>query len=295
MNKHVPSPTLQRSFGRGRISAKASAGRTRIDRLYQEGAARIRVPDHPGRTDLEAIIINTAGGVTGGDDLGWDASAGADTHLTVTTQACEKVYKADQSTANVKVKLTLGEGASLNWLPQETILFDKARLSRTIHVDMEKKAHLLLVEPVIFGRRAMKEVVQTGLWHDTWRIHHQGTLIHAENVRLSSETASGIAENLASIAGLDGHTALATLLLVGDHAQGKLEGARALLATVPGCMGGASYWTVEETSKLVVRMAAKDGYTLRQALIPLINHLATRADRQDNDQQDMGVPKIWSL
>lgn len=284
MNQHAII-RHQRTSGRGRISTKLSGGRTRIDRLYQEGAARIRVPDHPGRTDLEAVIINTAGGVTGGDDLAWEASAGTGTHLTVTTQACEKVYKADQDTADVNVRLDVEAGATLNWLPQETILFDKARLHRTIEAKLYTNATLLLVEPVIFGRRAMKETMQTGLWHDTWRIMHKGRLIHAENVRLSGE----IAQILDSMASLGGHTALATLALVGNHAEGKLDGARAVMNSVPGCVGGASCWTVAEVSKLIVRIAARDGYTLRQALIPLINHLASSGDAP------VAVPKIWSL
>lgn len=289
MNKHTVPPTFQRTQGTGRISTKALDGRTRIDRLYQQGAARIRVPDHPGRSDLEAVIINTAGGVTGGDDLTWEASAGAGTQLTVTTQACEKVYKAGQDTANVNVRLDVAAGATLNWLPQETILFDKARLNRTIEAHLDGNASLLLVEPVIFGRRAMNETVHCGLWHDTWRIHHKGSLIHAENVRLSGE----IAQTLDSIAGLHGHTALATLALVGNHAEGKLDGARALMDGVPGCkggvVGGASCWTVAEVSKVIVRIAAPDGYALRQVLIPLINHLTAA------DKSPVAVPKIWSL
>jgi urease accessory protein len=284
LNQHA-TIRHQRTFGRGRISTKLTGERTRIDRLYQEAAARIRVPDHPGRSDLEAVIINTAGGVTGGDDLAWEASAGSNTHLTVTTQACEKVYKADQDTANVNVRLKIAAGATLNWLPQETIFFDQARLHRTITATIEENATLLLVEPVIFGRRAMKETMRTGLWRDTWRIHHKGSLIHAENVRLSGD----IAQTLDSMAGLGGHTALATLALVGNHAEGKLDGARALIGDVSGSVGGASCWTVAEVSKLIVRIAATDGYTLRQVLIPLVNHLASE------DESAMAVPKIWSL
>ncbi len=285
--QHTPTRVMQRTHGQGRISAKPGHdGKSRIDTLFQEGAARIRVPDHLGRDDLEAIIINTAGGVTGGDDLSWNASAGPRTHLTVTTQACEKVYKADNGVAAVGVRLNVGPEAKLHWLPQETILFDKARLSRSIQAEVAPEASLLLVEPVIFGRQAMGETVRSGLWRDQWRITHNGKLIHAENVRLSGE----IAENLDSIAGLNGHTALATALLVGNHAEGKLEGARHLLNAAPGCVGGASCWTVAGTSKLVARLAAPYGYALRQALIPLINHLAASPS-----QTTASVPKIWSL
>lgn len=289
MNQHSVPPAFQRTSGRGRICTKSGGSRSRIDRLYQEGAARIRVPDRPGKTDLETIIINTAGGVTGGDDLAWEAEAGPRTSLTVTTQACEKVYKADQSTAEVSVSLKVGEDATLNWLPQETIFFDRARLARTIQADMKPGSSLLLVEPVIFGRRAMNETFQTGMWRDTWRIHHKGTLIHAENVRLTAKGETGTAENLDSFTCLGEHTALATLLLVGDHAEGKLDGVRQILDRTPGALGGASCWNVAETAKLVVRLTALDGYTLRQALVPLINHLAS------GENAPASVPKIWSL
>ena len=283
----VTRPSMQRTFGRGRMSVKQAYGRTRIDRLYQEGAARIRVPDHPDREDLEAIIINTAGGVTGGDDLGWDIIAGPSTHLTVTTQACEKIYKADETTADVNVKLTAAKGACLNWLPQETILFDCARLARTIEVDLAGDSSLLLVEPVIFGRRAMNETVEAGAWSDTWRIHHKGRLIHAENVYIEG----AIAEHLDSIASLDGQTALATIAVIGNHAEGKLAMARAIIDGVPNCVGGASFWTVADAGKLVVRLAAPHGYALREALVPLINHLAPSHDHS----APVSVPKIWSL
>lgn len=278
---------LQRTFGHGRIAVKQSAGRTRIDQLYQEGAARIRVPDRSHVAGLEAVIINTAGGVTSDDDLKWQAHAGEDTHLTVTTQACEKVYKADTTPANVAVDLRLCKNAQLSWLPQETILFDKAQLSRTITANLEGDAKLLLVEPIIFGRRAMQETMQTGLWHDSWRIFHQGTLVHAENVRLGGNIAS----HLSSLAGLDGHTALATLALIGSHAEGKLEVARACLENVSDVRGGASHWTVGGIGKLIIRMAAPDGYTLRKALMPLINQLACST----GDMASVAVPKIWSL
>ncbi|MBV6656605.1 MAG: urease accessory protein UreD [Devosiaceae bacterium] len=279
---------MQRTQGAGRITTKAGHdGKSRIDQLYQQGAARIRVPDRLGRDDLEAVIINTAGGVTGGDRLSWEASAGAGTHLTVTTQACEKVYKADSGTAHVTVRLRAEKGATLAWLPQETILFDRAHLRRTIEAELEPDATLLLVEPVIFGRKAMGETVRTGLWHDTWRIHHKGALIHAENVRLGGQ----IAEHLDRTAGLAGRTALATLALFGNHAEAKLEGARDLLRADAQATGGASVWEQGDVPKLIIRIAAPDGYALRRVLISLINHLAAKP----LGAARAAVPTIWSL
>lgn len=278
-------PKFQRTQGSGRITTKQMDDRSRIDRLYQQGAAKIRIPDAPWDPGIEAIIINTAGGVTGGDDLAWRAEAGAGTDLTVTTQACEKVYKADSGTAQVDVHMSVAAGATLNWLPQETILFNQADLSRTIHAEIEKDASLLLVEPVILGRRAMGETFTQGRWRDRWRIRHNGQLIHAENVHLHAP----FADHLVDPAGLDGHTALATLLLVGDHAEAKLETARAMIDAQDQVVAGASHWQVGAAEKLVIRMLAPDGYALRAALVPLINQLASSPDRETH------VPKIWSL
>lgn len=282
-------PQFQRTQGSGRIGTKRVGDRTRIDTLYQQGASKIRIPDAPWDPGLEAVIINTAGGVTGGDDLAWHAEAGAGTDLTVTTQACEKVYKADTGTAEVTVHLSVAQGASLHWLPQETILFDRSNLTRSIHADIADDATLLLVEPVILGRRAMGETFTHGRWRDHWRIHHNGQLIHAENVHLHAP----FADHLVDPAGLDGHTALVTMLLVGNHAEAKLEGARAMMQNQPDVVAGASHWQVAgqsgATDKLVIRMLAPDGYALRHAMIPLINHLASSPDRQTH------VPKIWSL
>ncbi|MEM6711771.1 MAG: urease accessory protein UreD [Pseudomonadota bacterium] len=282
------TPTFQRTKGHGRIASKRGVdGKSRIDRLYQEGAARIRVPDHLGRSDLEAVIINTAGGLTGGDHLTWAARAGQGSELTVTTQACEKVYKSSGGPASVHVDLKVETGARLNWLPQETIFFDQSRLHRTITAEVEEGASLLLVEPVIFGRRAMAETVKTGAWRDQWRIHHKGALIHAENVRLEG----AIAEHLAGPAALSGRTALATVLLIGNHAESKVTEVRAMLEASQKTIGGASSWEHAGVTKLVVRLASIDGYTLRQDLIPLVGYLASAP----GEGGGRFIPKVWSL
>ncbi|MEM6382889.1 MAG: urease accessory protein UreD [Pseudomonadota bacterium] len=279
---------LQRTQGIGGLTVKQGHdGRSRLDRLYQQAAARIRVPDHHGRTDLEAVLINTAGGVTGGDELSWDLVAGPDTRVTVTTQACEKVYKSDDGAATVDIKLTVAQGARLQWLPQETILFDRAHLHRTITADLHDRSSLLLVEPIIFGRTAMGEALKQGTWVDRWRILHNGELIHAENVRLMGD----IAEHLDRVASLPAMTALATVALFGNHAEAKLEGARDLMGAAKNTVASVSCWQVGGQSKLIARVAATGGYDLRAALIPLINHLAHGA----TNQAAPAVPKIWSL
>ncbi len=240
-----------------------------MDRLYQQGCAKILIPN---TRDMEAVIINTSGGMTGGDRLDWRFESGARTELTVTSQACERVYAASGGVAQTKVELVLEAGSRLAWLPQETILFDQGALQRTVTVRMADDAQLLMVEPVILGRQAMGEVVQAGNLQDRWRIHKGNRLLHAEDFRLQGR----IDKILADQAATGGATAAATLLLISPRGEGLLEEARAIIGT----QGGASFWN----GKLLARLVAKDSYTLRKTLVPLIKLLNHRAT----------LPKVWS-
>ncbi len=135
----------QRARGEGRLVAKAEGGRTRIAELYQEGCAKIRLPK-TFDASMEAVLINSSGGVTGGDRLSWEFRAGKGTKLTLTTQACEKVYKAAAGTAEIATRISVAAGAHVDWLPQETILFDRSALSRSLEVDLAADASFLAVE-----------------------------------------------------------------------------------------------------------------------------------------------------
>ncbi|WP_454850669.1 urease accessory protein UreD [Rhizobium binxianense] len=263
----------QRAEGRGHLAAKAFAGRTRIRELYQDGAAKIRLPD-TFDASMEAVLINTAGGLTGGDRMDWSIAAGPATRIDVTTQACEKIYKASSGTAEVMTRITVGAGARVDWLPQETILFDRASLFRRLEADLDEDAEFLAVEAVLLGRKAMGEAMETGLFRDRWRIRRSGRLIHAEELRLSE----GIAALAAQQAVLGGQVAFATLLYAGPLSEAYLARVRPL---IDDHMGGASAWG----DKLVVRLAAADGFALRKILIPVISVLRNGAP----------VPKVWNL
>lgn len=274
-------PAMQRTSGSGRISVKAGDGRTRLDRFYQEGAAKIRIPRRPGETGLEAVLINTAGGLTGGDRLAWDVHAGAGTALTLTTQACEKIYKASGGTADVAVRLGADDGATLAWLPQETILFDRARLARRLEADLAPSARLLAVEATVFGRQARGESVREALFCDRWRIRRAGRLIHADDLRLAGDAAATLA--LPAVTG--GGIAVATVLLACEDAEALLAPLRALLAACPQVHAGASFWRAAGSGKLLARMVASDSIGLRKGLCPALALLNRGAP----------LPKIWSL
>lgn len=271
----LQAPVMQRVRADGRLSVRQIDGRTRLHRLFQEGAAKIRFPA-PESAALEAVLINTAGGLTGGDRVAWSADAAPGASLSLTTQACEKIYRAGVGRAEVSVTLTASEGARLAWLPQETILFDGAALSRQLDVDLAETASALILEATIFGRKAMGERVERAIFHDRWRVRHAGRLVHAEDFRIGP----AVADQLSRMAVAQGGCAVATLLFIDARAEELLAPVRALV----GEAGGASFWRAGGTGKLLARIVAEDGYGLRRRLLPLVGLLNGQA----------GLPKIWT-
>lgn len=271
---------LQRSRGVGRLTVSKSTNTSKnspqVQTLYQEGCAKIRLPKVYGST-AEAIIINSSGGMTGGDVLEWAFEVGDNSNLTITTQACERIYKSHSGAAKMNVSLKAGKGACLHWLPQETILFDQGALNRKLDVALDSGAKALILESIVFGRKAMNEVVKSGSLHDRWRVRVAGELVHGEDFKFFGD----IAEQLKSTAIASDNVAVATLLHISPSAESKLEEARKII----GKNAGASYWEIKNSGKLLVRIIAKDSYELRKILVPLIGLLS--------DQQEL--PKTWSL
>jgi urease accessory protein len=255
---------LQRTQG----AALLTFGAAGVRRWREEGAAKIRLPTRPLGAPAEAILINTAGGLTGGDSLGWTLEAD-DSALIVTTQAAEKTYRSVGGDAVVSAQLRATSGARLFWLPQETILFDGARLHRRIEADIDEGATLLALETVVFGREAMGESIADLYFHDRWRVRRDGRLIFADDIRIGGPLPH-------TTATLGDAGAIATLLLVSEDADAHLDELRSLF----GSDGAVSAWD----GKLVARMRARDGFDLRQRLIPALEKLVPEGT----------LPAIWS-
>lgn len=283
----VTRARLQRTAGEGRIGVHVQAGRTRVRTMHQRENAKIRLPARiaqgPGAAcGLEAVLINTAGGLTGGDRLSWSIEAGERSALTITTQACEKVYRALGGHALVRSRLKAEAGARLAWLPQETILFEGCGLERTLEADIDASARLLACEAFVFGRSARGERIRNAAVRERWRIRCQGEEIHREALRMSGD----IDALLATRAGAGGGCAVATVLLVGDDAADMLTRVRHVLRDSEGddVAGGASALDAGPTGKLLARIVATDGYNLRKALVPVLGLLNGTAE----------LPRIWS-
>jgi urease accessory protein len=203
-----------RAQGAVRFDVRCEDGVTRRGRLHESGSLRVRFPS-PEDEGLSAVFVNTAGGVAGGDRFDIAIAAGEGARLTLTTAAAEKVYRAPDTPARLDISLKVASGAHLAWLPQETILFDRAKISRQIDIDLAEDASLLLCEIVVFGRAAMGERMSEGEFIDRWRLRRGGKLVFAETVRLNGD----IGAKLARPAVAKGGAAIATALIVpGDEA-----------------------------------------------------------------------------
>jgi urease accessory protein len=265
---------LQRARGEGRIAVDRPAqGGHRIAALRQSGAAKIMCPRNHMDEAFEAVLLNTAGGLAGGDRLRWEASAGCDAKLRVTTQTAERVYRSNSGDALVETRLRAEAGATLEWLPQETILFDGSRLSRTLSIELAENAELLAVEAIVLGRRAHGERLRSGSLRDHMRVRRGGRLIFADNVRIGG----GIATLLDRAATFGGAQSFATLLLAGQR-QMPIDDLRAILPAGDGLEAGASALP----HLTIVRMIAIHGDVLRPALARLLQALRGAA-----------LPRVW--
>jgi urease accessory protein len=203
-----------RARGAVRFDVAAVDGVTRRRELHEAGSLRVRFPT-PEDNGLSAVLVNTAGGIAGGDRFDIDIASGNGARLTVTTAAAEKIYRADGLAAELNVTLKAEGRSHLSWLPQETILFDRAKIHRRFEIDLSDEASLLLCEIVVFGRLAMGERMQAGEFADRWRLRRGGRLAFAENIRLDGD----IGGKLASPAIAKGGVAIGTSLIVpGDEA-----------------------------------------------------------------------------
>ena len=265
----IEQDTFAANRARGAIvlAVAATDGVTRRTRVHESGSLRVRFPNtHDG---LEAVIVNTGGGMTGGDDFAVEIDVAAEARLVAGTAAAEKIYRSTGPDTAMNVRLSVGANARLAWLPQETILFDRARLKRRIDVDLAEGASLVMAEAVLFGRAAMGEAMREGSWADTWRLRRGGRLVFAENVRLDGDMTA----RLARPASANGGIALATVLIAPAD-EATLDAVHALDFAGEA---GISAWN----GIAVARLVARDGAALRRDLVAILAGLG------------QSVPRLW--
>jgi urease accessory protein len=246
-------------------------GVTRRRQLHESGSLRVRFPS-PEAEGLSAMFVNTAGGIAGGDRFDIDIAVGEGSSLAVTTAAAEKVYRAQGPAAEVNIALKAAAGAHLSWLPQETILFDRARVFRRIDIDLAEGASLLLCEIVVFGRAAMGERMLHGEFVDRWRLRRGGRLVFAETVRLDGD----IGAIMTKPAVAKGGVAIGTALIVpGDETL--LERIRELANAFGGEVGISSW-----NGFAMARFCAQDAARLRADMMAVLGRASAVA-----------LPRMW--
>ncbi|QUJ77230.1 urease accessory protein UreD [Sulfitobacter albidus] len=262
-----------RAIGAVALALAPRGGATRVANLRQSGCLKCILPRVFG-PQAEAVVVNTAGGVTGGDDLDLRITLAGGSDVRVTTQAAERIYRsADGTPGRIATRVEVGAGARLHWLPQETILFDRAALDRRLHISLAPDARLLAVETHVMGRAAMGEVVHDLALHDRIAVDRVGVPLVRDGVRLHGD-ADAV---LAAAATGGGAGAIATLIYVAPDAAAQLPAIRAMLPETAGV-------SLRGEDTLLLRALAPDSLSLRRGMIPVLERLATHS-----------LPSVWRL
>ncbi len=293
LNASPPVAPVTRARGAVMLSAKAATPITRratdtgpasrvpstvLRGLRQSGSLKCVFP-HGSDESLQAILVNTAGGITGGDRFETTASVETGSCLTLSTQAAERAYRAQPGQrGRVDVHLKVAAGARLNWLPQETILFEGCALDRRLTIDLEAEESetpgvLLMAEPLVFGRLAMGETVRNGSFRDRIEIRRDGRPLYLDSANWHGDLQAQLDRPGVG----NGARALASVVYVAPDAEARLDNLRAMLPET----GGASLLADDV---LVLRLLAEDSFFLRAALVPVLTFLSPQ-----------GLPRSWTL
>ena len=264
---------MQRAAGELRVDLRARDGRTVLEGLRQAGCLKARFP-RPEHPDWSSVVtLNTSGGIAGGDRLDSAFTVRSGARATIAAQAAERFYRALPGSApsQVRTRIVVADAAAVEWLPQETILFDRCALDRRLHVELAADASFLGVESLVFGRAAMGESVEQASLRDAIQVRRAGRLLLHDAIRMDGAVA--VMLQRAAIA--DGARAVATLVHVAPDAEAALEPVREVLPN-----GGASAWD----GMLVARVLALDGASLRASVVAALHVL--RAGRP--------LPRVWN-
>jgi urease accessory protein len=266
----LPAQDLPRSVrvdARLKLHVDFHAGATRLTERHEAGAMRFRFPRAHGRAP-EAILVNVAGGLAGGDRVTTDIRADEGASLSLSSAAAERIYRSAGASTTLATTLDVGDDATCIWLPQETILHDGARLERRFSIDLAAKATLVFGEMLYFGRRASGEGFSHGALTESWRVRHEGKLLLADETRFSRD----FSHNILRPAALGAHVALATLLFAHISAGDMLDAIRAQLPDEAGFECGAS----DLNGLVLIRFAAQDAARLRHHFVKIARFLTER-------------------
>lgn len=271
---------LQRAEGSGRILLRGSENGNCIVDLFQRSPIRIMFPRIDGGSVEEAVLVNTSGGIAGGDRLECSVTALDGASIAVTSQAAERVYRALSEPARIATKLKAGEAAKLAWLPQETIVFNWGRLSRETEIELSSEAELLALEWLVLGRAAHGEDVVGGHITESWRVRRDNRLIWADSFRITSE----VFPRLHTKALLSDCRAVGTLVYFGPRPDTGLEFLRSIIPSLECDCAATSV-----AGLIIARFAAEQSSHLRLALRGVLQQFS-----RELPVGPFRVPKTWS-
>ena len=271
-----PVSVHQRAKGELRVSFGTREGRTVLSGLRQEGCLKARFPRPERGAWTSMVTLNTSGGVAGGDVLATTIQVADGASVTVAAQTAERLYRAlpGGGPAQLRNGLTVGAGSAAEWLPQETILFDRCAMDRRLDVSLARDAWFLGVEALVFGRTAMGESVNQASVRDTIRVTRDGALVLHEAIRLDG----GVGALLDRAAVMRGARGLATILHASQDTETRLGTLREALAPCDA-EWGASAWN----GLLVARILATDGARLHRTVVAGIQAL----------RRTRPLPRVW--
>lgn len=270
-----PAP-LRKACGVLRVGLRqAEDGQTSVVDLFQQGCLKARLPRPQRAGEADLVVLNIAGGLTGGDHLSIEVAVAAGARATVTTPGCERAYRSAAGVARIDQCLRVDDGGRLDWLPQEMILYERSRTRRRLDVELQGCAEISIVESVLLGRAAMGERLTHGCFSDFWKIRRDERLIYADATRIDDS----FGQTVACPTALGGQAAMTSLVHVGSDLVVKRNALRAAFAACGGIRAGAS--VVGEV--LVARIVAPGGRELRRALAAAVESL----------RHPRPIPRLW--
>ncbi len=268
---NISQKKLEKSRGRLEIKIKDQ----NLQKLYQQGSSKALMPDfHENLKQL--MLINTAGGITSGDEYDFKFEIDS-SNLCISTQAAEKIYSGFGDPANLVINLNLSNNSNLFWLPKELILFNNCNLKRKINFNLSKDSNLVLCENIIFGRTSMKEEFEKGYFSDLWNINIDKKLIHTEAIN----TGLFDKKYLNSFSTLNNNSAVATIIIVGNKFLNNLNNLSETLTNNENTTSNYSQWD----NKLIVRLLSKDSYNLKFAIDKILSYFF----------EGSKIPKVWNI
>jgi urease accessory protein len=182
---HASAPAIVATGWQGRLDLELVAhnGRTWPSRRRHRGPLLVQRPFYPeGRDVCHLYLLHPPGGLVGGDELSVDIALTARAAALVTTPAAGKVYRTTAAPARQNVTLRVARGAELEWLPQETILFEGAALSSSLCVHLAPETRFIGWDAVCFGRVAAGESFERGSYRHCLEVHKGGEMVLLEPI-----------------------------------------------------------------------------------------------------------------